>query len=631
MTGWLAIYEQHQDLRSTQDAEPSELNSTTLACPTLSKTAIVSDDPYLAAQLSCTFAEPRTYLPVLDGPRMTRPDHAVEVIRRNNALARLHPSRILLGGLPPDAERALAARLPRGLTTIVTDAGSVSHVASQSITRKAPLRWGLEHVGLGVLTALYTRRPIEFVDDQPQLPTAVRGSSGHVVVCERGELLSEVIAANYAFSLSAGLHMIDATDEVERNELLEAYYSIDASGVSPGDIRARLQRRLREMCCDLPIPPGGSITFISRELPFGAAYPEVPSTHLFQYPDLGVAIVNGFAAEQPATRGTNVAVLVDPGKVKAPEIEAATRLLPERRIFVRSYGRKNATVRAIAELIELFPYDLLIFATHCGDVSGHRWTYEFKDSEGYDRTLVVDIGLGLAGTDDPDVIAVTQYMRFHSLDGVDWADPEAKRGLYVGTAILDFTDAKREDRIEPTKRETVSRVQGSAAMAMADNNLLVTSQSLAASGSPIILNNACVSWHQLASRFTFASARAYVGTLYPVSDAEAEAVMVQLLSKQFGKALPHAVWSAQNAVYGPGGDRRPYVVTGVYPQRLRTTKEDVPGHILKRLRQEWRARAGKRRQSDARDEQANQTAHDIAYYEREVTAFHSKWFGRPQR
>jgi hypothetical protein len=318
-----------------------------------------------------------------------------------------------------------------------------------------------------------------------------------------------------------------------------------------------------------------------------------------------------------------VTVLVDPGKVKAPEIEAATTLLPERRIFVRSYDRKNATVRAIAELIELFPYDLLIFATHCGDVSGHRWTYEFKESEGYDRTPVVDIGLGLADTDDRDVLAV------HSLDGVDWADPEAKRSLYFGTAIRDFTDAKREDRIEPTKRETVSRVQGSAAMA--DNNLLVTSQSLAASGSPIILNNACVSWHQLASRFTFANARAYVGTLYPVSDAEAEAVMVQLLGKQFGKALPHAVWSAQNAVYGPGGDRRPYVVTGVYPQRLRTTQEDVPAHILKRLHQERSARAGKRRQSDARDEQANQTAYDIAYYEREATAFHSKWFGQPQR
>jgi len=533
------------------------LNSATVSCPRMSKTAIVSDDPYLAARLSCTLAEPRIYLPLLDGPRMTRPDRETEAIRRNNALARLQPSKVLLAGLSLDAELAMTAKLPDRLTTVVTDADVSTLGVRRRMVDNAPLLWGREHIGLGVLTALYARRQIQFVDDHPEMRDAVRGRSGHLVVCERGDLLSEVIAANYAFSLNAGLHLIAATDQAERNELLDAFYNIDAPGVSPGETRARLKRRLREMCGDLRIPLNGSLTFISRDLPFGTAYPEAPSTHLFQYPDLGITIVNGFAAEQPGTRGTNVAVLVDPGKVRAPEIDAATKLLPERRIFVRGYSREGASVRAVTELIELFPYDLLIFATHCGDISGYRWTYEFRDSEGYDRTLIVDIALGLGSTDDPNIIAVTEFMRFHSLDGVDWADPEAKRGLRVGTALLDFADARREDRINPTKRETVPRIVGSAAMAMADNNLVMVSQSLAASGSPIILNNACVSWHQLASRFTFANARAYVGTLYPVSDAEAEAFMVQLLSKQFGKSLPNAVWSAQNAVYGTGGDRRP--------------------------------------------------------------------------
>ena len=45
-------------------------------------------------------------------------------------------------------------------------------------------------------------------------------------------------------------------------------------------------------------------------------------------------------------------------------------------------------------MMELFPHDLLLIATHCGDVRGYRWMYEFKDSEGYDRELVVDIALG---------------------------------------------------------------------------------------------------------------------------------------------------------------------------------------------------------------------------------------------
>jgi hypothetical protein len=81
----------------------------------LSETAIVSDDPYLAARLSCVLAKPRSYLSVLDGPRMARPDHAAEVIRRNNALARVQLSRILLAGLPSGAERALLAHLPASI------------------------------------------------------------------------------------------------------------------------------------------------------------------------------------------------------------------------------------------------------------------------------------------------------------------------------------------------------------------------------------------------------------------------------------------------------------------------------------------------------------------------------------
>ena len=77
-------------------------------------------------------------------------------------------------------------------------------------------------------------------------------------------------------------------------------------------------------------------------------------------------------------------------------------------------------------MIDHFPYDLLIIATHCGDSSGYRWTYEFKDSEGLDRTFVVDIAIGLAHTDDPEVLSVTQFMRYILVDGVDWNDPQEK-------------------------------------------------------------------------------------------------------------------------------------------------------------------------------------------------------------
>lgn len=448
-----------------------------------------------------------------------------------------------------------------------------------------------------------------------------------MVICEAGEPLSEVIAANYAFSLNAGLIVIDPPSETERKELLEAYYSINEPGTNQSEVRDRVQSRLRELCKGLELPEGGSLTFITSGLPYGAAFPELPSTHLFHDPDLGIAIVNGFAAEQKNTRGTNVAIVVDPGKVKAPEIEAAIKLLPQRRIFLRAYRNSGATVRNVSDFVDLYSYDLLIFATHCGDASGYRWTYNYDDSEGINRTLVIDIAIGVANTDDPEMLHVSQFMRFVSLDGVDWTDPTAKQDLYVGMAIRDFMD--RKDDLEPVHKDTVRRVIGSAALAMADNNYIALPRSLASEGSPIIINNACVSWHELAARFTFSNARAYIGTLYEVSDMEAEEIVTRLLDKFYGKPLPHAVWSAQNAVYGSGGNRRPYVVTGVYPQRLRATKEDVPRWIMGQLQRSLRAWKNRLESVPADDDHMRKDIGTfIAYLDREICSLRQNWFAK---
>ncbi|GJD94664.1 hypothetical protein OCOJLMKI_1867 [Methylobacterium iners] len=517
-------------------------------------------------------------------------------------------------------------RLPKGYASEVQRQQLPIIAAASGKRDAATLRWGRDRIGLGVLLAMYTGQLIVFLDEaSPVQPVASR--SGHLVVCEAGEPLSEIIAANYAFSLDAGLHIIEQTDEVERAQLLQAYYSIDAPGVDASAERKHLRNRLRELVGAIDLPKGGSLTFITRQLPFGAAFPERPSTHLFTYPDLGIVVVNGFTAEQKGKRGTNVAVLVDPEKVRAPEIEAAAKLLPERGMFVRGYRGRGASVRAISEMVDLFPYDLLIFATHCGDASGWRWTYDFRDSEGFDRRLVTDIAIGVGQTDDADMLRVLEFIRFHSLDGVDWNDPVAKARLYVGTAMRDWAELKKANSLKPVHKEKIGRVVGSAAMMMWDHNYIAMPRTLAAEGSPIIINNACVSWHELAERFLFSNARAYVGTLFSVSDIEAEEIVVRLLDKYFGKSLPHGLWAAQNVVYGAGGDRRPYVMTGVYPQRLRVTKEDIPGRVLSRLRSGqsyWRRRADVSRGYDGR---GNKNFDDIAtFYAREVASFEARWF-----
>jgi hypothetical protein len=160
---------------------------------------------------------------------------------------------------------------------------------------------------------------------------------------------------------------------------------------------------------------------------------------------------------------------------------------------------------------------------------------------------------------------------------------------------------------------------------MYDQNLISLPRSIADEGTPMIINNACCSWHRLAQTYTFCNARAYIGTLFQVSTSEAHDVVVKLLGKRFGKPLPAALWSAQREVYG-GNVRRPYIMTGVYPQRLRVRRHDVPQHITTRLSGALTAWQANLQSGGSRDErQVKAIKETVAFYERELDAFRRRW------
>ncbi len=395
--------------------------------PEFLKTLIISDDAKLAATASTYFARKGQYLAVIDGPRMGRPDKDAEVIRRNNTAALIDADQIIMAGVKEEAIQAFTKYFPSPKVFFIScEKDLVSVPVGTASQHSDPLQWGNNYLGVGLLKALRERRGITF-SNMESPASAVDSESGHLVVCEAGEDLSEIIAANYSFALGAGLHIIPKISGSVVQDIMERFYSInDDQSRSQTELLSELRDELRGFCGALDIPPGGSITFITKDLPFGFAFSEVPTTHLFVYPDLGLAIVRGFAAEQPNLGGIGVALLIDPSTVDAPEIESVKNSLLEKKALVRSVKGSNAHVREASLLIELFPFDLLVIATHCGDIPGRRWTCEFKDSEGIDRKLVVDVAIGVGREDEDGLLEVTEMHRIVSLDGVPWDDEEKK-------------------------------------------------------------------------------------------------------------------------------------------------------------------------------------------------------------
>ena len=571
---------------------------------------VIGDDAKLLAQISSILAREKYYLPAIDGPRMKRPDADAEVIRRNNATARVRPSAIFLVGLDDSTWNEFKSYFPTKKCFQINNVREIRRKQhGLKMRSKKVLTWGSDRIGIGLLNALRTKREIEFTNENSPEGMIYPASSpsNHLVVCEEGNELAQVIAANYAYSIGADLCLVPVVPEEDADRIRETFYGLyDDRENSPTSLLEQLRTELRQRASTIPEKQYQMRTFISKELPWGFAFSEVPSSHLFIYPDLGISIINGVSAEQSNTPGIRVAAVIDPKAVDAPEVEFVAQSLATRSVLVCGYRGENATVNQVSSMIELLPYDFLLIATHCGDASGERRTYEFIDREGLERQLVIDVAIGISYVHGREKIEVMEFIKFVSLDGVDWNDKEKKNKLYVGNAINDYVARiKEKSDLEPAKRESIDRVRWSAALKMFDHNLILAPKTLADNGSPIILNNACVSWHRLAMNFVYCNARAYIGTLISVSNTEAHDVAVNILDRHFGKPLALALWHAQNDVY-QDSIRRPYLLVGTHFQRLRTTEQNVPEYLLRRLslsKKYWSKQADQYAPSDGSDMQ----------------------------
>ena len=226
-------------------------------------------------------------------------------------------------------------------------------------------------IGLGLLTALYEGSAIVFGSHpSPALP--IRGRSDHLVVCEEGKTFRGNCGELCVFARR--WNVFDTTGRSQRSRGNDgAFYRLyESREVSPTDTLRDLSEDPNRVRCSSS-ESIGSLTFITGGTPYGFAFPQFPSTHLPKYPDLGIAVINGLAAGQANGPGMDVAVLVDPATTEAPEVEEAATILSDRKLFVRGYFGPNATVRKVQQAIELFPYDLLLIATHCSDASGYQW------------------------------------------------------------------------------------------------------------------------------------------------------------------------------------------------------------------------------------------------------------------
>lgn len=323
-----------------------------MKCPAISKTFIFADDAKLAAQLSCALARPGVYLPVCDGPRLQRPDRDAEIIRRHNAAARARTNTAYMAGVSDESFEAMRESLNQHRPVPCHRISSSSDLpALPRPPRKRdpePLQWGRERIGIGLLKALRASQDIIF-DARSSPNESVPSKGGHLVVCEEGEELAQVIAANYAFALDAGLTLIPEVNKEAADALLEFFYTMydPGSGLSPQQAQEYLRQELLKLSGGISVPAGGSITFVGRRRS-GLRIPSIPRRICL------IIRIWGFASSMASLRNsrTNLAPAWSCSWIPA---RRRLRRFKRRSICLDQGGRSSAPIRTAPPTFGTYP------------------------------------------------------------------------------------------------------------------------------------------------------------------------------------------------------------------------------------------------------------------------------------
>lgn len=529
--------------------------------PRFESTALVTDDPVLAARLSSLFTRPGRYLAIIDGPRMSRPDSTNEVARRLDSVRRTGCERLFLAGIDLLGAAAMKREWD-GATEFAGFDELRSQLKGHVRLSREQLQWGAENLGNGVYQARLQHKELVIAPGCDSPSSLVEAGTHLLVACEAGDPLAEVTASNLAFAYGASYLVFEQMPQQEHRAWVEELYALgDAGDVTAqlADVAARARARFD----GLDLSRFKAILFVTGGFPWGIAFPEVPTTHMYQYPDFGRCVVSGLWVSQSPVRGARNALLIEPALVQGGEIDAIAKALNKNRTLTRVLPHRAATMSRVQHMMDFLPQDVIVISSHAGDARGSRVTYKYEDDDGRQRTLVVDQTYSIGSDRVEDKLPVIEFTRFVSLDGVSWDDDAAKSALPVGTAITAWS---KLDMLERAKyviaEEDISRVAGSMAMMLHDGPWIFISHGFHPAAAPLVLSNCCWSWHEIGLRMKFAGARGYVGALFPVTDVEAQEVGRALFAGKPGEPTFKTLWRVQREVYG-NSPRRPYAMLGL--------------------------------------------------------------------
>jgi hypothetical protein len=214
----------------------------------------------------------------------------------------------------------------------------------------------------------------------------------------------------------------------------------------------------------------------------------------------------------------NSAIVFSPVFFKDEETDDLCDFFVKYKYYLRAMVGRDASVSNFDFSVQFFPYDILHICSHGGEVDGYEMTRTFVDKENNTHLVEFDEVIGYSPVPDKQgIIEVTRKAFPRKLDGFEWNSAELTSQDIPSDVYTEMWDCILRCK---GRRKKKNRVAMSCHIACADTIHQGQFHTLADHGSPLVCNNACWSWSEVAAFFLDCGARAYIGTLWAIDNQD---------------------------------------------------------------------------------------------------------------
>jgi len=434
----------------------------------------------------------------------------------NNVWARMGGSKqVILAGL--NQHQGSYLHLPHG--TVPIEVTNLSNVHTKLSAIAPPSQGDLRCRTVDILTGLFSAQRQSkrlVIDENAEALTEIHRTKRGIIVVENASDASPIIAINYAGAIDADVQVVSGLSKRQDREVQAWIQSWKEAGDQTK--LSKLKDAVSQRVGSTNFAQFEYATFFTEGLPYSFVLENViPCSHvdLSLRPDIFVMNNILFESIEPF----HSAIIFSPVFFADEETEWLRTFLKQDNYYVRALIGSDASLAKLDFHAQHFPYDLLHICSQGGEVEGYEMSEQFIDESGSTHSVEFEEVVGFTPLPDkPGMVQVHTKALPRKLDGFAWLSEELDKQHFPEDVYVRMWDCIRTSS-GPRKKK--GRIAMSCAIACADSIHQGEFNILASHTSPVIFNNTCWSWHEVAAFFISCGARAYIGTLWDIENEAA--------------------------------------------------------------------------------------------------------------